>query len=349
MPLPSPSPTVYLYDQSSNAWAIGVNNAQLITTTPITPTPASTATNLLLNDYISGVTYSLTVLPSPAYPSSVAGLLNVALVSPTAAPTQLVCAAPNGMLYAIFIVGGLLYTAVPSTFGGITIGTLVPQVQARLEETTGPTGDGQFWSTQFELRSGIIEACNDLMLLVGRPTNTVNVPFSLTPNTVWQQIPKGILLIANIRNWQGELQQASLHDMDYIQASWGPAWESDTSPQGPHRWGPLGFNMFFVHPATSVAQTVTLDAIAYPATTGFPYTGAETIPFHDECMAGLEQYASHYARLKESSQEFQQSLALYKDYLAMAKRLTQIESRRDDLIFTHAFGAEATLDPIVKR
>jgi len=231
----------------------------------------------------------------------------------------------------------------------VPISNLVPQVQSRLEEFAGPTGDGEFWSIQWELRTALIEAMNDLLLLIGRPTQTVNLPFNLTPNTVWQTVPKGLLLITDIWGWGSRLRKCDLHSLDYVMANWTPEWENDTDPAGPTKWAPLGFNMFLVHPATSVPQTVTLTAIAYPVTDTYPYTGAETIPYHDECLAALEAYAAHYCRLKESGSEAQQSLQLYRDYLAVAERLTQIESRRDPVIFSKSFGAAAGLDSLVKR
>ena len=78
------------------------------------------------------------------------------------------------------------------------ISTLADNVQSRLEEL--PVGGvGQWWSRQFEIYTGLIEACNDLMLLIGRPTQIVNFPFTLTQNSVWQVVPKGWLLITDIQ------------------------------------------------------------------------------------------------------------------------------------------------------
>jgi len=350
MPVPSPSPPVYLYDQLGNAYLISVNNDQIITPAPVVPPPLTTANFFLLNDAITTTTWKITILPSARFPAAPSGVLRVDPVAyVSAAPTQILCAVPNGAIYAVVILNGILATALPTTLGGIVIGTLVPQVQNRLEENAG-SGDGEFWSVQFELRTGIIEAINDLMMLVGRPTRMVNVPFNLTPNTVWQTMPKGIFLITDIRGWASALHRVTLHDMDYVQSSWQADWEADTDPAGPVRWFPVGMNMFGVHPAPSVPQTVTLNAIAYPATTTYPYSGAETVPFHNELFVALEEYASGpYSRLKEGSAEFQQSLALYKDYLSTAQRLTVIEDRCDPVIFSPSFGAPAGVNPLVKR
>jgi hypothetical protein len=63
----------------------------------------------------------------------------------------------------------------------------------------------------------------------------------------------------------------------------------------------------------------------------------------------LEEYAAHICRLKEGSQDFQESLSLYKSYLAGARRMTEIETRKDDLIFSTSFGAQSGLHSRVRR
>jgi len=228
------------------------------------------------------------------------------------------------------------------------ISTLATNVLARLEEnyTDGPV----FWNLQFEIYTYLAEAENDLLMLIGRPTQTVAVPFTLVPNTPWQSPPSGVFLITGITGQQSQLRKVNLYDMDFNQSSWGSDWQSDTSASGPVRWGNLGFNWFFVHPAPTTPQSVLLDAIQYPVpVSGYPYTGATTVPFHDETFQWLEMYASHMCRMKESGQDFQESLSLYKGYLEGAKRLTELEDKKDTLIFSPAFGPPAGVNSILRR
>jgi hypothetical protein len=230
-----------------------------------------------------------------------------------------------------------------------TVNNLVPQVQSRLEEMSGPVGDGELWSIQFELRTAIIEAMSDMMLLIGRPTQEVTQQFSLVPNTCFQTLPTGVFLLTDIYGLGGDIREVSLHDMDYIQSSWTSSWSNDTSPNGPLRWFPLGFNMFGVHPAASIPVTVTLTGIQYATTDSYPYPGTEPLIFHDELEAALEQYATFYCKLKETGPEVQTGMQLYKEYLAAAKRNTEIEDRRDPVIFSPNFGGGSGLDPLVRR
>jgi hypothetical protein len=73
------------------------------------------------------------------------------------------------------------------------------------------------------------------------------------------------------------------------------------------------------------------------------------LPFHDEFMAAIEKYAAAYLRLKEGGAEFQQSLALYQEYLDDAKRLTEVEDRKDDYIFSRNLGVQVGVSQITKR
>ena len=226
-----------------------------------------------------------------------------------------------------------------------TIDTLADYVQPRLEEPQGP---GIFWSRVFELYSGVVEAMNDLMLLVGRPTQEVQVNFTLQPNTCFQTVPTGLLLISDIQGAGSPLYKISIYDLDYLQSSWGPDWEQDVDEVS-RRWAPVGFNMFVVHPAVSVAQTVQLTGIAYPAQSTWPYPSTLTVPFEDQYFVALELYCSWYARLKELGGEAQEGIALFQQYLDMARRMTEIQSDRDPLLFTMGWGASQNVNPTTKR
>ncbi len=352
MPLIAP---IYLVDSSGQQWQLAVTNAGILENVPVSGYPA--VPYVYLNSITDGTSYQLFIVGNPPPTGFFWGQARTKSIPQGNYPTSLLVTAPNGIVYGIQVA-----TVGPPVLGSLTAGilqTILPQapncntpmsalannVLSRLEDPTGI-----FWNESFEIYTALVEAMNDLMLLVGRPTQTVGLQFNLTPNTVWQTIPKGLFLISDIWGVQSRLRKGTLYDLDYNQASWDSSWENDTSITGPTMWAPLGFTSFIVHPAPASPQTVLLDGIAYPvAETNFPYTGAEIIPFHQEFFVLLEQYAAHYARIKESTAEFQESMALYQAYLSGAERMTEIESRKDPLIFSPAFGAPAGVNSHVKR
>lgn len=229
-----------------------------------------------------------------------------------------------------------------------TISQLAPQVLARVEEPN-PSAP-VFWSLTLEVYSALVEALNDLMLLVGRPTQTIQVPLDLQPNSVWQSVPKGVLLITDM--WGGggtKFWRTDLGSMDRVMSSWSAAWENDTDPDGPVRWGPVGLTQFFVHPAPQASQQVLIGGVAYPVTGAWPYDGTQTVPFQLEFFTMLEQYAASYLRLKENGREFEEGVALYNSYLQLAQRMTQIQDSRDALIFSPVAGGVAGVNPAPRR
>ena len=225
------------------------------------------------------------------------------------------------------------------------ISTLADHTQQRLEE---PVGAGAWWSRQFEVYSAIMEAQSDLLLLVGRPTQVVNVPFTLAPNTVWQAIPKGYLAITDIQGAGSPLYKINLYDLDFLQTSWGSNWQQDTDAVA-QRWAPIGFNMFVVHPAPAYPQTVNVTAIQYPATDTWPYSGSEGVVFEDNYFQLIEEYAAFYCRIKELGAEFQEGMKLFEQYMAGARRMTQIQDLRDPLLFTMGYGGSQNVNPTTKR
>jgi hypothetical protein len=224
-----------------------------------------------------------------------------------------------------------------------TISTLLPFVQNRVEEFNPAI----FWSDELELQSGLMEAQCDLMLLVGRPDLLVNVPLTIQPNTVWQSVPKGLFCLTNLQGPASEVWKITLEDMDYAMVS-DSGWEQDIGDQI-LRWGPLGFNRFFVWPAVAQEQVVLATGIASPIQGTWPYDGSQPVVFHDEQFQALEKYAAGYARLKEGSAEFSEGVKLYQDYLQDAKRLTALEDRRDRFIFDGSTGATTVANPTTLR
>lgn len=355
MPLVLPT---YLVDTSGQQWLVRTDNNAVPQVVPVSGVPA--VSFLYLNSVTDGITFRLTIVGNPPPVGENWGDFHVEQsISQGSYPTQLIVLAPNGTPYAIQIATivpptvttmaqGIIQSAFPITIPGCdtSIDTLAANVINRVEESNPSV----FWIKNYEIYTALVEAENDLMMLVGRPTQTVNVPFTLTPNTVWQRVPKGIFLITDIWGSQSQIRKCSLYDLDYSQASWGSDWENDTDDAGPLRWAPLGVGMFAVHPAPTAAMSVTLDAIAYPvASSAFPYTGSETVPFHHEMFSALEEYAAVYLRLKEMGPEFTEAMSVYQNYLTMASRLTEIEDRRDRLIFDRAFGAPAGVQSRLKR
>lgn len=226
------------------------------------------------------------------------------------------------------------------------ISTLANNVQSRIEEIPGSAGS--WWSRAYEIYTALVEAENDLLLLVGRPTQIVNTPLTLTPNTVWQSVPKGYFAITDIQGAGSPLYKISLWDLDVTQATNGSDWEQDIALVA-RRWAPIGFNMFCVWPACSTPQTVNVTAIQYPTTQVWPYDGTQTVPFEDNYFEALEIYASFYCRIKELGAEFQEGLKLFQQYMGIAQRMTQISDLRDPLLFSSGFGAANTVNPTTRR
>lgn len=209
---------------------------------------------------------------------------------------------------------------------------MTPQVGDRLQDPTFT-----FWNEQFEVQAGLAEAISELLLIVGRPTQIYNGTVILTPNTVWQPLPPNVLALTTIRCNGALLWKSTLHSLDYLQASWGSNWQSDRGPL-PKRWAPLGLSMFVVHPAPLQPIKVQISAIEYPFLDTWPPNGTETSPFHKEVNQALEMYSAAYCRIKEIGQDHAEGQQLYQRFLAIGRRLTQIEDRRDDLVFTQSFG-----------
>jgi hypothetical protein len=225
-----------------------------------------------------------------------------------------------------------------------TISTLQPQVAHRLEEDPAAT---IFWNTELEIYSALQEAQADLLLLVGRPNQTVSVPFTIQPNTPFQQIPKGMFCLLNLQGPASEVWKVTLEDLDYSQVS-DSGWQQDIG-ETVQKWAPLGFNQFIVWPSVAIAQTVLATGIASPITGIWPYLGDEPLIFHNEQEVTLEKYAAAYCRLKEGGSEFSEGAKLYQDYLSDAKRLSQLEDRKDDYIFNGATGSRLTSNPTTIR
>jgi|ERR1700722_3326086 len=348
MGIPIPN-LVYLLAMDGTVWVPGISNTGIATTTEMAvPSGSSAVPWYELNDAVTGVTYRLVVQPCPTVPSGPQGELHIDQTTPnSSAPVQLLVSAPNATVYFLQIADGILQSglATPASASCNTpIRILADHVLERLEDPTGI-----FWNRRLEVYSAIVEALNDLTILVGRPVMGVQLIFNLQPNSVWQFLPKGFLCLTDIYGPQSLLRKQTLFDYDYIQFNSGSGWENENSTSGPTTWAPLGTNMFIVHPSAGAAQQVLLNAILYPVAAAWPYAGSEVVPFHHEFFAAIESYAAHILRFKESGPDFQSSMTLYGDYLAQAERMSVIETRKDPILWSRSFGTMFGPNQIPKR
>jgi hypothetical protein len=225
------------------------------------------------------------------------------------------------------------------------INDLVPYVEERTEEVVGAP---VFWLQQQEYVTAVTEAIQDLLLLIGRPTQTVTQSYTLLPNQVFQPMPPDVFVITDLYDQDGRAYQFTLYDMDFTQASWGSDWENDLSTNI-NQWFPVGFNMFGVHPAVVAPLQVTVTGIQLTPNEAWPYSGTTTVPFEESMQVALEMYAAGYLQFKEGGSEFSNGVTLYQQYLEIAKRYTQIQDRRDPLIFAPNMGIPTGINPTVKR
>lgn len=114
-------------------------------------------------------------------------------------------------------------------------------------------------------------------------------------------------------------------------------------------WFPVGLNQFGIFPQLTVSQQVSISYLAYPVTVSPPYTGTETVPFQQEFLDGLQEYAAHVLRLKEAGYEFQASQTNYQEFLDTMRQLAVFQSRHDSLVFTTAAGAKMRVNPVEVR
>lgn len=224
-----------------------------------------------------------------------------------------------------------------------TIAAMSVQVNDRLQDPTNV-----FWLQRFEVFAGLAEAISEMLLIIGRPTQVFNSSVTLQPNTCFQPMPAGLLAITNLQLNGRALWKTTLRSLDFLQSSWGSNWQSDRAAN-PARWAPLGLNMFIVHPAPIQPISVNVSGVAYPFVDTWPPTGAETSCFEKNIDQALEMYAAAYARVKECGQDFQEGQLLYRRFLEIGKRYSKIQDRRDDLMFTQAFGAPTAPSVVSKR
>lgn len=224
-----------------------------------------------------------------------------------------------------------------------TIAELAPDVSERLQDDSNV-----FWSLDYEIFGGLAEAISELLLIVGRPTQTFNQSFTPALNTCFNAMPSGVLALTNIRSTLSNLPKTSLRNLDYLCSSWSPSWQSERGPI-PKRWAPLGLNMFVLHPAPTQPIELNITGIQYPFLDSWPPNGTETSPFAKEFNQALQLYAASYARTKEIGQDFQEGLSMYQQFLEIGQRMSVIEDRKDSLVWCRAFGAATAPSQVAHR
>jgi hypothetical protein len=348
MSLINPNP-IYLVALDGTTWVPAVDNTGRADTTELTPPAGVSAIPWYeLNDTVTPQTWRLVVQPCPSAPAGPQGELRAdpsGTFNPVA-PNQLQVSAPNGMVYALSIASGRLMSGLVTVGSGcnVPISVLANRVLERLEDPTGI-----FWSEQYEVLTLLVEAMNETMLLVGRPTMTVQSPLNLVPNTVWQSFPKGLLAITDIYGPQSPLRKVTLFSLDFEQSSWQSDWENDSSIYGPVRWAGIGATLFVVHPAASAPQQVLINAVQYPVSETWPYSGNEPVVFENHWFEMFEMYAAVGLRLKEGGQDFQASLPMLAEFYQIAQRMTEIQDRRDPLVFSNDLGVPFGTNSIRRR
>jgi len=224
-----------------------------------------------------------------------------------------------------------------------TIAEMAPSVSERLQDDSNI-----FWSLDYEINAGLAEAISELLLIVGRPTQIFDQPITPLVNTCFNPMPPGLICLTNIRTQISVLGKTTLRSLDYLCSSWSPAWQSERGAI-PKRWAPLGLNYFILHPAPLQPITINVTGIAYPFVDTWPPNGTESSPFAKEFNQALELYAASYARLKECGEDAAEGFALYQQFLEIGQRLSQIEDRRDSLVWCRSFGAATAPSQVAHR
>lgn len=223
----------------------------------------------------------------------------------------------------------------------VTISDLNDDVLGRIEESNPPV----FWDLSGEVYVQMVNAMFEAALVTGVvQANAVSVTlpvgetyFSLQNNTAIG-IPSGVVAVSRIRA-PYQIRKTSLKALD----DYDPAWQQYAASTQILSWFPLGTSHFGIVPQLSVETQVTMDFILSPVNESRPYTGTETIPFQDEFVDLVSQYAAALLRLKEGGAEAEESDVVFQAFLSRMKKLSIFQGRVDDLTYSSAFGAGGNL------
>jgi hypothetical protein len=217
------------------------------------------------------------------------------------------------------------------------------RVLDRLEDT------GVFWNIQDELRPLIVEAMNAATLITGEPqkraTTLYNIPANPNPTGFTPlALPGDALAITRIDASGQSLDKYLVWDLDRHY----PGWELQTAPSV-QAWFPFGLTKFGVWPQPTAGQQVRLSYIAFPAPYTRPYPMNATIPFQDEYLDGLSDWAAGIARLKEGGPDWEQAREVLNRFFAKMEELSRFVYRKNTLRFTRTFGAPAKINEVSTR
>lgn len=232
-----------------------------------------------------------------------------------------------------------------------TLAQLGARVQDRLEETRD--GVGVFWSVPNEIYPALVEGMDEAALITGEPElRTVNVTLQPGGNVIGLPpfiyslpalFPQALLLIRIDSTDGSAIKKVFAVDLDRDD----PAWESD-SGWVIKRWFPIGMTLFGVYPALRRPQDVQVSFLGYPIPTGYPYSGAEVSPFREEYNDSFHEYAEHICRLKESGQDFQESIPAYQMWVDKMVQLTRFAARRGLTRF-YRLGRQTKVSDVVLK
>jgi len=220
-----------------------------------------------------------------------------------------------------------------------TIGTLANHTLQRLQEDPNAP---VFWTEQ-EVYDAIAEAMNEASLITGVVEVAQTTPVTLPTGTNFVAMPANAVCLLRVLG-PNMIRKTEMFTLDQINRSW----ENDTGTQI-SAWFPVGVTQFGIYPQLSVEQQVLITYLGYPVTVAPPYTGTETVPFQEEFVDALEQYAAHVLRLKEAGNDFFLSQTQYQQYLGTMKALSTFQARHDSIVFTRSVGAPVRIQKIEVR
>lgn len=228
-----------------------------------------------------------------------------------------------------------------------TLAQLATQVYQRLEEDPA---NPVFWS-QYEVYNAVVEAMNEAALITGVVQTAQTATLTLPTNTNYVAMPQNAICLLRVVGPQ-PVKKTTLDGLDKINPGWEGQGGTSANPpvQTIQYWFPMGLDQFGIYPQLSAAQQVRIAYLSYPMQEPpFEYAGTETIPFQQEYLESLAQYAAHVLRLKESGQEFEESQTIYQEFLNTMRNMSAFVARHDSLVFTRTGGAAVRVVPVEVR
>jgi len=217
------------------------------------------------------------------------------------------------------------------------ISSLAASVTNRLEENTVPV----FWQLQPELYPLIVEAENLAMLITGEPQfQATSTLYTIPASTSFAPLalPAGALALLRVDSFQTTIDKTYIQDLDNAL----PGWEVATGPV-PKYFFPFGLGQFGIHPNLTAPAQVTLSYVQFPVITARPYTGAENVPFQQEYLDGLTDWASGMASFKEGGKEFEEAIQRLNRALGQFEQLSEFGYRKGSLRFSRGLGATSNI------